>query len=162
MRELYKFDTFLEMLDPIRGGYSCVVFEKSIVDSFPQGRKTRIILNIDGCIDLQCGIQPYGDGRYFSMIGRSKLDGHGYEMGQAISVVVYQDPNTLGISLPEVLSILLKQNDAMKRVWDKLTDGRKRTLCHKLLRINNNDKQVDMSLDFLEMEREKLAEKGKW
>ena len=28
--------------------------------------------------------------------------------------------------------------------------------------INNNDKQVDMSLDFLEMEREKLVEKGKW
>ena len=162
MRELHKFDTVLETVDPIRGNYRCVVFEKSIVDSFPQGRKTRIILKLDGCIDVQCGIQPYGDGRYFSMIGRSKLEGYSYEMGQSVSVVVYQDPNTLGISLPEVLSLLLEQDDAMKQVWDKLSDGRKRTLCHKLLRINNNDKQVDMASDFLDMEREKLLEKGKW
>ena len=83
-------------------------------------------------------------------------------MGQTISVVVYQDPNTLGISLPEVLSTLLKQDDVMKQVWDKLSDGGKRTLCHKLLRINNNDNQVDMASDFLNMEREKLLEKGKW
>jgi len=162
MRELYRFETFLGMLDPAAGGYRCVVFEKSVVDSFPQGRKTRIILNIDDSITLQCGIQPYGDGRYFSMIGRSKLEGHTYEMGQAIAVIVYQDPNTLGISLPEVLETLLEQDDVMKRVWDKLSDGRKRTLCHKLLRINNIDKQVDKSLDFLELEREKLVEKGKW
>lgn len=162
MRELYRFDTVLETIDPARGAYRCVVFEKSIVDSFPQGRKTRIILKLDGSIDVQCGIQSYGDGRYFSMIGRSKLEGYTYEMGQTISVVVYQDPNTLGISLPEVLSILLEQDDVMKRVWDKLSDGRKRTLCHKLLRINHNDKQVDMASNFLDMEREKLLEKGKW
>ena len=162
MRELYRFDTVLETIDPARGAYRCVVFEKSIVDSFPQGRKTRVILKLDGSIDVQCGIQPYGDGRYFSMIGRSKLEGYTYEMGQTISVVVYQDPNTLGISLPEVLSILLEQDDVMKRVWDKLSDGRKRTLCHKLLRINHNDKQVDMASNFLDMEREKLLEKGKW
>ena len=162
MRELYRFDTYLEMLDPIRGGYRCVIFEKSVVDSFPQGRKTRVILNIDDVLELQCGLQGYGDGRYFSMIGKSRLNGYTLEQGQAISVVVYEDPNPLGVEIPEVLEALLEQDDIAKRVWTKLTDGRKRTLCHTLYRIKNIDKQVDKALGFLEEEREKLAAKGKW
>lgn len=162
MRELYRFDTYLKMLDPIRGGYRCVIFEKSVVDSFPQGRKTRVILNIDDVLELQCGLQGYGDGRYFSMIGKSRLNGYTLEQGQAISVIVYEDPNPLGVEIPEVLEVLLEQDDIAKRVWTKLTDGRKRTLCHTLYRIKNIDKQVDKSLGFLEEEREKLASKGKW
>ena len=150
------------MLDPIRGGYRCVIFEKSVVDSFPQGRKTRVILHIDDVLELQCGLQGYGDGRYFSMIGKSRLNGYTLEQGQAISVIVYEDPNPLGVEIPEVLEVLLEQDDIAKRVWTKLTDGRKRTLCHTLHRIKNIDKQVDKSLGFLEEEREKLASKGKW
>lgn len=162
MRELHRFDTHIEMLDPIRGGYRCILFEKRVVDSFPQGRKTRVILDIDNVLELQCGLQGYGDGRYFSMIGKSRLDGYPLDLGQAVSVIVYQDPNPLGVEIPEVLEALLEQDEIAKRVWDKLTDGRKRTLCHTLYRVKNIDKQVDKALDFLDEEREKLASKGKW
>lgn len=163
MEILAQFDTFLEMLDPLRGGYRCVMYDKELIDTFPKKSKTRIILDIDqGTLLLQSGIQSYGNGKYFSMIGKSRLDGHTYELGQAISVKVYLDPNPLGVDVPEVIEALIEQDEVVKRVWDKLTDGRKRTICHTIHRTKNIDKQVDKCLEFFEQEREKLVDRGKW
>ena len=163
MEELARFDTYLEMLDPMRGGYRCVMYDKELVDTFPKKSKTRIILDIDdGNIHVQAGIQSFGGGKYFSMIGKTKLNGHTYEQGQAISVVIYLDPNPLGVEIPEVVEVLLEQDEIIARVWSKLTDGRKRTICHTVHRIKNIDKQVDKCLVFFEEEREKLVDRGKW
>lgn len=163
MEVLAKFNTYLEMLDPMRGGYRCVMYDKALIDTFPKKSKTRIILDIDdGTIQIQAGIQSFGGGKYFSMIGKTKLGGHIYEQGQAISVIVYLDPNPLGVEIPEVVEALLEQDELIKRTWEKLTDGRKRTICHTVYRIKNIDKQVDKCLEFFEEERAKLVEKGKW
>lgn len=163
MEELARFDTYLEMLDPMRGGYRCVMYDKELVDTFPKKSRTRIILDIDnGTIQVQAGIQSFGGGKYFSMIGKTKLNGHTYEQGKAISVVVYLDSNPLGVEIPEVIEALLEQDELIKRVWEKLTDGRKRTICHTVHRIKNMDKQVDKCLVFFEEEREKLVDRGKW
>jgi len=163
MEVLAKFNTYLEMLDPMRGGYRCVMYDKAMIDTFPKKSKTRIILDIDdGNIQIQAGIQSFGGGKYFSMIGKTKLGGHTYEQGQAISVTVYLDPNPLGVEIPEVVEALLEQDQLIKRTWEKLTDGRKRTICHTVYRIKNIDKQVDKCLEFFEEERAKLVEKGKW
>lgn len=163
MQELYRFDTFLEMLDPLRGNYRCVVFEKKVVDTFPKKSRTRIILDIDGgALQIQAGIQSFGGDKYFSMIGKNKLNGLVYEMGQAIAVIVYLDPNPLGVEIPEVLEALLSQEDILQRVWNHLSDGRKRTICHKVHRIKSIDKQVDTCISFFEEERQKLVDKGKW
>ena len=84
MEELARFDTYLEMLDPMRGGYRCVMYDEELVDTFPKKSKTRIILDIDdGNIHVQAGIQSFGGGKYFSMIGKTKLNGHTYEQGQS-------------------------------------------------------------------------------
>jgi len=163
MEVLAKFNTYLEMLDPMRGGYRCVMYDKALIDTFPKKSKTRIILDIDdGNIQIQAGIQSFGGGKYFSMIGKTKLGGHTYEQGQAISVIVYLDPNPLGVEIPEVVEALLEQDELIKRTWEKLTDGRKRTICHTVYRIKNIDIQVDKCLEFFEEERAKLVEKGKW
>ena len=163
MQELYRFDTFLEMLDPLRGSYRCVVFDKKVVETFPKKSRTRNILDIDcGTLQIQAGIQSFGGGKYFSMIGKNKLDGLTYEMGQAIAVIVYLDPNPLGVEIPEVVDVLLSQDDIIQRVWNQLSDGRKRTICHKVHRIKSIDKQVDTCVTFFEEERQKLVDKGKW
>ena len=62
--------------------YRCVVFEKKVVDTFLKKSRTRIILDIDGgALQIQAGIQSFGGGKYFSMIGKNKLNGLAYEMG---------------------------------------------------------------------------------
>ena len=121
MEVLAKFNTYLEMLDPMRGGYRCVMYDKALIDTFPKKSKTRIILDIDdGNIQIQAGIQSFGGGKYFSMIGKTKLGGHTYEQGQAISVIVYLDPNPLGVEIPEVVEALLEKTNSLNALGRSL------------------------------------------
>jgi hypothetical protein len=61
-----------------------------------------------------------------------------------------------------VLKALRAQDEVVERIWKKLSDGRKRTICHSTMRIKNIDLQVERALEFFESEREKLVQKGKW
>lgn len=82
--------------------------------------------------------------------------------GEKVAFEIFEDPDPLGVAVPEVLNALLAQDEVVERIWNKLTDGRKRTICHSTMRIKNIDLQVERALEFFEVEREKLVQKGKW
>ena len=82
--------------------------------------------------------------------------------GEKVAFEIFEDPDPLGVAVPEVLKALLAQDEVVERIWNKLTDGRKRTICHSTMRIKNIDLQVERALEFFEVEREKLVQKGKW
>ena len=86
----------------------------------------------------------------------------GLMTGEKVFFEIFEDPNPLGVEVPEVLKALLMQDPVAERVWNKLTDGRKRTICHSTMRIKNIDLQVERALEFFESEHEKLVQKGKW
>ena len=86
----------------------------------------------------------------------------GLMTGEKVFFEIFEDPNPLGVEVPEVLKALLMQDPVVERVWKMLTDGRKRTICHSTMRIKNIDLQVERALEFFELEREKLVQKGKW
>ena len=82
--------------------------------------------------------------------------------GEKVAFEIFEDPDPLGVAVPEVLNALLAQDEVVERIWNKLTDGRKRTICHSTMRIKNIDLQVERALEFFEVEREKMVQKGKW
>lgn len=82
--------------------------------------------------------------------------------GEKVAFEIFEDPDPLGVAVPEVLKALLEQDEVVERIWNKLTDGRKRTICHSTMRIKNIDLQVERALEFFEVEREKMVQKGKW
>ena len=81
---------------------------------------------------------------------------------EKVAFEIFEDPDLLGVAVPEVLKALLAQDEVVERIWNKLSDGRKRTICHSTMRIKNIDLQVERALEFFESEREKLVQKGKW
>ena len=82
--------------------------------------------------------------------------------GEKVAFEIFEDSDPLGVAVPEVLKALLEQDEVVERIWNKLTDGRKRTICHSTMRIKNIDLQVERALEFFEVEREKMVQKGKW
>jgi len=83
----------------------------------------------------------------------------GKQAGDIITFEITEDPNPLGVEIPEVLSVLLAQDEDAKNIFDELTDGRKRTLIYTIIRTKNIDKQVEMALEFLQKEWEKIQRK---
>jgi hypothetical protein len=96
------------------------------------------------------------------MISKKHMTSLGLMNGEKVFFEIFEDPNPLGVEVPEVLKALRAQDEVVERVWSKLSDGRKRTICHSTMRIKNIDLQVERALEFFELEREKLVQKGKW
>lgn len=61
--------------------------------------------------------------------------------------------------MPEVLEALLTQDDDLKSIFDKITDGKKRSLIYTILKIKDIDKQVQTSIEFLNKEQFNLNKK---
>ena len=96
------------------------------------------------------------------MISKKHMTSLGLMTGEKVFFEIFEDPNPLGVEVPEVLKALRAQDEVVERIWNKLSDGRKRTICHSTMRIKNIDLQVERALEFFEVEREKLVQKGKW
>ena len=58
--------------------------------------------------------------------------------------------------MPEVLIVFLEQDADSKAIFDKLTDGKKRSLIYSIVKLKDIDKQIRNITDFLVKERQKM------
>ena len=145
------------------GSYYHLVVSAEIVNQYEKKRATRLICTIDDKVKLQCGLNHLGNGDFYIMLAKKYIKEIGKEAGETISYTLELDPNPLGVDIPEVLEVFLAQDPDGEAIFNKLTDGRKRTLIFSVLRIKNVDKQVETILKFLQAEHEKQrAKKSSW
>lgn len=83
------------------------------------------------------------------------------QIGDVVAFEIMEDPNPLGVKIPESLAVLLEQDEAAKVVFEEITDGKKRSLIYSIQKIKDIDKQVQKSLDFLEEEDRKIKKKAR-
>ena len=151
----------LFQLDKMRGGYYYLRIDADIVNRFERKRHTRLICHLDDKISFPCGLNHLGDGNFFLIIAGKLLDQLGKKPGTTVDYRIEEDPNPLGVEVPEVLSTLLMQDQELKAVYDKISDGKKRALIFSILKIKDIDRQVEKSIDFLTQEKLQLIQKGK-
>lgn len=145
------------------GSYYHLEVAAAVVNTFEKKRATRLICTIDDTVTLQCGLNHLGNGNFYIMLAKKYIKEIGKEAGETISYKLEIDPNPLGVAIPEVLEVFLAQDPDGEAIFNKLTDGRKRTLIFSVLRIKNVDKQVETILKFLQAEHEKQrAKKSSW
>ena len=161
MKLLYSGTAFIEPMFP-NMPHNVLSVSTAIIADFPQKHHTRIVLKINGEGHIQCGLNTHIPGMRCMMISKKHMTSLGLMTGEKVFFEIFEDPNPLGVEVPEVLKALLMQDPVVERVWSKLSDGRKRTICHSTMRIKNIDLQVERALEFFELEREKLVQRGKW
>ena len=116
--------------------------------------------HLDEKISYQCGLNHLGDGNFFIIFAGKYLEQLGKKVGSFVHFRIEEDPNPLGVDVPEVLTVLLMQDENLKDIYDKITDGKKRALIFSILKIKDIDKQVQGITDFLLKEQQKLIKKG--
>jgi uncharacterized protein YdeI (YjbR/CyaY-like superfamily) len=95
------------------------------------------------------------------MVNKSYMKNLGLMAGEKVAIEIFEDPNPLGVEIPEVLLVLLEQDPMVAEVWARMTAGRKRTICHATKRIKNVDLQVARALEFFAAEQEKQRSRGR-
>ncbi len=145
----------IQQLGKHRGGYFYVTLDASIVNQFENKRLTRFLCTLDHGLTFQCGLNHLGDGNFFIILGGQRLKQVGKKRGDAIHFKVVEDPNPLGVDMPEVLTVLLEQDEILNAAFEKLSMGKKRHVIHSILKIKNVDKQVHKAIAMIELHTKK-------
>lgn len=96
-----------------------------IVNQFEKQGHTRMVCILDEKITFRCGLNHLGEGNFFVIISGKHLEKLDKKVGSLIHFKIEQDPDQLGVEMPEVLEVLLSQDDELKSIFDKITDGKK-------------------------------------
>ncbi|MEM7574494.1 MAG: DUF1905 domain-containing protein [Bacteroidota bacterium] len=157
----FSFTQAIRQLEARKGGYYYFKLDAEIINQFEKKRATRLICEVEGQVSYSCGLNHYGDGNYFIILATKYLKKMGKELGDEVNFKIYEDPNPLGVAIPEVLAVFLEQDKAAKSIFNRITDGKKRSLIYQIKPIKDVDKQVHKIQTFLTLEAEKLQRKGK-
>ena len=160
MKLLHSDTAFIDRMFP-NMPHHVVCISNEVVANFPKGARTRVVLRINGQGDIQCGLNTHSPGIRCMMVSKAHMKNLGLMAGEKVAIEIFEDPNPLGVEIPEVLLALLDQDPIVAEVWARMTDGRKRTICHSTKRLKNVDLQVERALEFFAAEQEKQRSKSR-
>lgn len=149
----FEFEQTIGQLEKRKGGYFFLQIDAKTVDLFEKKRKTRLVCEIDNLVKYSCGLNHLGDGNYFLIVATKYLKKLKKELGDRVYFKIYEDPNPLGVEIPEVLQALIEQDEEVKNAFEKYTDGKKRSLIYTIHKIKNIDLQVKKVYQFMNENR---------
>lgn len=147
-------------LEKRKGGYFYFHIDNSLVDQFEKQRKTRLVCRVENQVEFSCGLNHLGDGNFFIILAGRHLKALGRALGDELQFEIYEDPNPLGVAMPEVLEVLLAQDEEARQTFEAMTDGKKRSLIYAISRVKDLDKQIARSQKILQEQRLLLIRKG--
>ena len=151
LSESYIEEQKIKQLEKRRGGYFYLKILASVVDQFPNKRKTRFLCTLDGQLTYQCGLNHLGDGNFFIIVSGKNLKAIKKNLGDKVSFKLQEDPNPLGVKMPEVLEVLLSQDEQLNSKFEKLSMGNKRHVIHSIIRIKDIDLQIAKAVEKIEL-----------
>jgi hypothetical protein len=116
----YAGEQPIGQLEKRKGGYFYLKIEAKIVNQFQNKRHTRFICKLDNKLTFQCGLNHLGDGNFFIILSSKNLETTAKKLGDPIKFELTEDPNPLGVDMPEILETLLEQNNELKEKFEKL------------------------------------------
>ncbi|WP_299899819.1 YdeI/OmpD-associated family protein [uncultured Aquimarina sp.] len=153
----YSGEQTIKQLEKRKGGYFYLKIDSEIINQFSRKRATRMICTIDNIVSYRCGLNHLGDGNFYIIVAGKHLEKLDKELNDKVAYKIEEDPDQLGVEIPEVLSVLLEQDSEAKEIFDKITDGKKRSLIYSIVKIKNMDRQIKIITEFLAREKAKLA-----
>lgn len=152
---LYSGHQAIKQLEKRKGGYYYIQLDAEVVNQFKRKKATRIVCNIDDCISYRCGLNHLGDGNFFVIVATKHIQALDKTLGETINYTIKEDPDQLGVDMPEVLTVFLNQEPDKRKLFDTLTDGKKRSLIYSIIKLKDIDKQVKIITNFLNKEKRK-------
>jgi hypothetical protein len=138
----YKGEQIIGQLEKRKGGYFFLKIDAAIVNRFEKKRHTRLICKLDNKLSFQCGLNHLGDGNFFIIVSTKNFKKINRQPEEIIPFEIMEDPDPLGIDIPETIEVLLEQDKELNSKFSKLTDGKKRSIIVQTSKIKDIDKQI--------------------
>lgn len=77
---------------------------------------------------------------------RAKQDALSIFKNDVFTLQLYEDTSQYGVDIPEELTAVLALDPVANKIFESLTDGRKRSLIYMIMRYKNPQTKIDKSL----------------
>ena len=145
----YKSEQIIGQLEKRKGGYFFLKIDAEIVNQFENKRQTRFLCTLENSLTFQCGLNHLGDGNFFIILSAKNLQSVNKSLCENIIYELNEDPNPLGVAMPEVLEAVLEQDETLKLTFESLTLGKKRNIIHQIIKIKDIDLQIQKSIKLI-------------
>ncbi len=127
--KVWEFETSIEYHDFGRMGYTVVYLPEEIKRKLPFKQYPRLRVNADILgYPIDGAFQP-GHGKTYLIVSKTVLKEIGVELGDQV-MVQFTVADQSAVSVPDELQAALIQDRAALKVWESLTPGKQRALCH--------------------------------
>ncbi len=147
--KVYRNEQIIGQLEKRKGGYFFLEIEAEIINQFLNKRHTRFLCTLEKSLTFQCGLNHLGDGNFFIILSSKNLQTVNKQLGDKMHFELNEDPNPLGVDMPEVLEAVLEQDESVKAIFESLTLGKKRNVIHQINKIKDIDKQVQKTIKLI-------------
>ena len=145
----FEFEQRIQQLEKRKGDYYYFKLPAATVNQFEKKRATRLRCLVDNKVSYSCGLNHFGDGDYFIILSTQNLRALDKNLGESVKFEIAEDPNPLGVEIPELLQVFLEEDQDAARIFDAMTDGKKRSLIHSIGKVKDLDKQINKIATFL-------------
>ncbi len=90
----------------------------------------RVLLQIGDLPAFACALMHDGKGDYFININKERRKKLGLQLGDTVSATIEKDESKYGMPMPEVMEILLAEDEEANKYFHLLTPGKQRSLLH--------------------------------
>lgn len=150
MEETLYFDSILE--GSVNGLWGChfavppVLAQTLLANSDDK----RVVCNLNGTLEYQCALLPFGDGQYVITVNKKTQTKLGLKLGSKVHIGLRKDESEYGLPMPEELAELLAQDEEGNRLLHALTPGKIRTLLYLVGQPKTSDVRLHRALVVVE------------
>ncbi|MBT8231481.1 MAG: DUF1905 domain-containing protein [Saprospiraceae bacterium] len=144
-----KFKTEISNFKEGLWSYHVKIPEKIFKQLAKDGNK-RTICQIDDHKPFHGGLMPDGDGGWFIMLNKEKMQKYKVALGQEVMVSIESDKSKYGMEMPEEFEEVLAQDIEGSTFFENLTDGKKRSLIYIVAKVKNIDKRITKAMIILD------------
>jgi len=157
-QDSYSFATALEKFEANLWNYHIKV-PVNVCQIFLDNASPRVVCELNGILNFQCGLMPKGDGSYFININKKIRDTLLLNVGTALQVKLWKDESEYGLPMPEEFKELLLIDEEGNELFHSLTSGKQRTLLYIVGNVKNSDiriKRAIVIVDHLKLHNGKI------
>ncbi|MBT8190995.1 MAG: YdeI/OmpD-associated family protein [Bacteroidia bacterium] len=140
--EISKFETGLWSFH--------IIVPQDIVVELTRDCKKRVMCRINEYESFHAGFMPDGKGNSFIKLNKERMKNFQLELGMEVNVILEKDHSKYGMAMPEEFEEVLGQDIDGASFFEKLTDGKKRSLIYAVSIVKNSDKRITKALIILD------------
>ena len=126
-----------------------LVVAVDIARPFVERHGRRVIVEINGHY-WHAALSAHRDYGYYVMVSKANLKAADIDPEAEIEVSVWPDESKYGVDVPEEFLAVLETDPEGEAIFERMTDGGKRSVIHIVKRIKTSDNRIEKSLELLE------------